>query len=104
MDFGLFFMHWLSHRNQRLWLCHETHHTSEQLYWLNGERRHPLHAMTMAALGLTALLAAGAPPNIISTGSGDSSVQLAFQHANLDYSVGIFRHLLGVAETLSLAS
>lgn len=99
MDFGLFFMHWLSHRNQRLWRFHETHHSSERLYWLNGERRHPVHAMMMAAPGLTALLIAGAPPYIISTGLAILSVHLAFQHANLDYSVGIFRHLLGVAET-----
>lgn len=98
IDFGLFFMHWLSHRNRHLWLFHEAHHSSERLYWLNGERRHPLHAMMMAAPGLIVLLVAGAPPHIVSTALALLSVHLAFQHANLDYSVGVFRHLLGVAE------
>lgn len=99
VDFGLFIMHWLSHRNHRLWLFHEAHHSSERLYWLNGERRHPLHAAMMSAPSLTTLLAVGTPPEIIATGLAILSVQLAFQHANLDYSVGVFRHLLGVAET-----
>lgn len=99
MDFGLFFMHWLSHRNRHLWLFHEAHHSSQRLYWLNGERRHPLHVMMMGTPGMAALLAAGAPPAIISTGLAILSVQLEFQHANLDYSVGVFRHMLSVAET-----
>ena len=99
MDFGLFFMHWVSHRSRYLWRLHEIHHSSERLYWLNGERRHPLHAMIMAAPGLAALLGAGAPPETIAGGLAILSVHLHFQHANLDYSVGPFRHLLGVAET-----
>lgn len=99
IDFGLFFMHWLSHRNESLWRFHEAHHSSKRLYWLNGERRHPLHAALMATPGLLCVLVAGAPPHIIAAGLAILSVHLAFQHANLDYSVGIFRHALGVAET-----
>jgi sterol desaturase/sphingolipid hydroxylase (fatty acid hydroxylase superfamily) len=99
IDFGLFFMHWLSHRHEYLWRFHEAHHSSMRLYWLNGERRHPLHAVMMASPGLLFILLAGAPPNIIAAGLAILSVHLAFQHANLDYSVGIFRHALGVAET-----
>jgi sterol desaturase/sphingolipid hydroxylase (fatty acid hydroxylase superfamily) len=99
IDFGLYAMHWLSHRNHRLWLFHEAHHSSERLYWLNGERRHPLHAVMMGAPGLAVLLALGAPPSVISTALAIFSVHLAFQHANLDYSLGPLRHLFGVAET-----
>jgi len=99
IDFGLYAMHWWSHQYWRLWLFHEAHHSSTRLYWLNGERRHPVHAMVMAAPGLAVLVAAGAPPVTIAVGLAILSVHLAFQHANLDYSVGLFRHLLGVAET-----
>lgn len=99
IDFGLYVMHWWSHRHWRLWLYHETHHSSERLYWLNGERRHPVHAVMMAAPGIVILIAAGAQPVIVASGLAILSVHLAFQHANLDYSVGVLRHLFGVAET-----
>ena len=52
IDFGLWFMHWLSHKNQFLWRLHALHHSSERLYWLNGERRHPLSAVLLASPGL----------------------------------------------------
>ncbi|KRB84239.1 sterol desaturase family protein [Duganella sp. Root198D2] len=99
LDFGLFFMHWLSHRHYRLWLFHEAHHSSERLYWLNSERRHPLHAMMMGAPGLAVLLVLGAPAATIASGLAILSVHLAFQHANLDYSLGPLRHAFGVAQT-----
>ncbi|WP_229632090.1 sterol desaturase family protein [Pseudoduganella violaceinigra] len=99
LDFGFYAMHWLSHRSHRLWRFHEAHHSSERLYWLNGERRHPLHAILMGAPGMGLLLACGAPAAAMSAALAILSVHLAFQHANLDYSLGPLRHLFGVAET-----
>lgn len=40
----------------------------------------------------------GAPANVIGAWFAIVGVHLAFQHANLDYTVGVFRKLLGVAE------
>lgn len=37
LDLSLFAMHLLSHRVQWLWRFHAIHHSSERLYWLNGE-------------------------------------------------------------------
>ena len=98
IDFGLWFMHWLSHKNVFLWRLHALHHSSERLYWLNGERRHPLSALLLASPGLLVVVMLGAPAGVIGCWFAIISVHLAFQHANLDYSVGIFRNLLGVAE------
>lgn len=98
IDFGLWAMHWLSHKSPFLWRLHALHHSSERLYWLNGERRHPLSALVLATPGITVALAVGASPNIIGTWLSIVSVHLAFQHANLDYSLGVFRKLLAVAE------
>ena len=39
MDLGIYVMHRMSHRSAWLWRLHATHHSSERLYWLNGERR-----------------------------------------------------------------
>lgn len=98
VDFGLWFMHWLSHKNKLLWRLHALHHSSERLYWLNGERRHPLSAILLASPGVAIAVVLGAPPEAIGCWFSIIAVHLAFQHANLDYSVGVFRNLIGVAE------
>lgn len=98
IDAGLYAMHRLSHRAQWLWRLHAAHHSAERLYWMNGERRHPLSAVCMAGPGIVIAVAIGAPPLAISAWLSLLAVHLAFQHANLDYTVGPLRHVLGVAE------
>lgn len=98
IDFGLWWMHWLSHKKRFLWRLHALHHSPERLYWLNGERRHPLSALLLAAPGIVCVTLMGAPANVIGAWMGLTAIHLAFQHANLDYSLSYFRHLLGVAE------
>ena len=98
IDFGLWFMHWLSHKNHFLWRLHALHHSSERLYWLNGERRHPLSAVLLASPGLLIAVFLGAPASVIGCWFAVIAVHLAFQHSNLDYSVGVFRQVIGVAE------
>lgn len=98
LDLSLYVMHRLSHRHGLLWRFHSIHHSSRRLYWLNGERRHPLHAALMAGPGLLALGVLGAPAEVVGGWLAILAVHLAFQHANLDYRVGPVRYLLGVAE------
>lgn len=99
IDAGLYAMHRLSHHVPWLWRLHAIHHSAERLYWMNGERRHPLSAVLMAAPGLITVVVLGAPPAVVSAWLTLLSVHLAFQHANLDYTVGPLRALLGVAES-----
>lgn len=54
--------------------------------------------MLLASPGIIVVVALGAPPLIISAWFTLLTVHLAFQHANLNYRVGPFRYLLGVAE------
>lgn len=98
LDLGLYAMHRISHRVHWLWRFHMIHHSAERLYWMNGERRHPLHAALMAGPGLVVLLASGAPSAVVATWFGILTVHLAFQHSNLDYRLGWLRHIIGVAE------
>jgi sterol desaturase/sphingolipid hydroxylase (fatty acid hydroxylase superfamily) len=98
MDLGLYSMHRWSHVQPFLWRLHVLHHSPERLYWLNGGRRHPLSALALAGPGLLTLLALGATPIAVGAWMSIMSVHLAFQHANLDYRLGPFRHLLGVGE------
>lgn len=99
LDIGLYTMHRLSHHVGWLWRLHAAHHSALRLYWMNGERRHPLSAVVLAAPGLLVAVGLGAPPLIISTWLALLSIHLAFQHANLDYSLGPLRAVLGVAES-----
>ena len=98
VDVGLYAMHRFSHRVAWAWRLHVIHHSAERLYWLNGERRHPLSALLMAGPGIGMAVALGAPPHVLSAWLGLLSVQLVFQHTNLDYRVGPLRRWLGVAE------
>ena len=98
VDLGLYAMHRFSHRVTWAWRLHAIHHSAERLYWLNGERRHPLSALLMAGPGLGLAVGLGAPPHVLSAWLALLSVQLAFQHANVDYRVGPLRRWLGVAE------
>ena len=78
-DLSLYGMHRASHRIGWLWRLHAPHHSAERLYWLNGERRHPLHAALMAGPGLISLLLLGAPSAVVATWLGILTVHLAFQ-------------------------
>ena len=98
LDLGLYTMHRVSHVSGFLWKLHALHHSPERLYWLNGGRRHPLSALVLAGPGLTVLLLLGATPIAVGAWMSFMSIHLAFQHANLDYRLGLFRHMFGVAE------
>lgn len=98
LDLSLYLMHRWSHVNPFLWRLHAVHHSPERLYWLNAERRHPLSALMLAGPGLIALLLLGAKAEAISAWFAILTIHLAFQHSNLDYRVGPFKWLLGVAE------
>ena len=97
IDAGLYAMHRASHAAPWLWALHAPHHSAERLYWLNGERRHPLHAVLLAAPGIALVLALGAPAAIVNAWLAFVTVHLAFQHANLDYTLGPLNRWLGVA-------
>lgn len=99
VDFSLYLIHRLSHRHGFLWRMHSIHHSSRRLYWLNGERRHPLHAALMAGPGLLTLGLLGTPAIVVGGWFAILAVHLAFQHANVDYRLGPLRWILGVAET-----
>lgn len=98
MDFWLYLMHRASHISGFLWRLHALHHSPERLYWLNGGRRHPLSAIVLAGPGMFTLLVLGATPIAVGAWLSFMSIHLAFQHANLDYSLGPLRRWLGVAE------
>ncbi len=98
IDVGLYGMHRYSHIQPFLWRLHMLHHSPERMYWLNGGRRHPISALVLAGPSLTLLIVLGATPIAVAAWLAILSVHLCFQHSNLDYSLGLFRHVFCVAE------
>jgi sterol desaturase/sphingolipid hydroxylase (fatty acid hydroxylase superfamily) len=97
IDLGFYLVHRWSHRTAWLWALHAPHHSPERLYWLNGERRHPLHALLMATPGLLIVVLAGAQPAVVAAWLTFLTIHLGFQHANLDYTLGPLNRWIGVA-------
>lgn len=98
LDLSLYSMHRWSHINHFLWRLHAIHHSPQRLYWLNGERRHPLSALLLAGPGLGVLLLGASAEAVSAWFAILTTIHLAFQHSNLDYRVGPLKYLLGVAE------
>lgn len=98
IDFFLYLVHRWSHENDFLWSFHALHHSSEQLYWVNGEKRHPLHQMMEGLPGITAVMLLGAPPVAVVSALTILALNMMLQHGNIDYRAGLLRYVFSVAE------
>ncbi len=98
MDFFLFYVHKISHKYLFLWNLHAIHHSSERLYFLNGEKRHALHQILEGAPGIIVLLFIGTPHMVLITALSILAINMFMQHTNLDYRAGILKKFFCVAE------
>lgn len=98
IDFFLFLAHWLSHQWVWLWRLHAVHHSSERLYFLNGEKRHALHQIIEGLPGITVCLVLGASPQAVAAALGILGVNMLLQHCNVDYRTGWLKQVFSVAE------
>jgi len=98
IDFFLFLVHWQSHRYEWLWKLHAVHHSSERLYFLNGEKRHALHQILEGLPGIGVCLLIGTPPPVIAAALALLAINMMMQHTNLDYRAGFLKKLFCVAE------
>ncbi len=98
MDFFLFYVHKISHKYLFLWDLHAIHHSSERLYFLNGEKRHALHQILEGAPGIILCLFIGTPHTVLITALSLLAINMFMQHTNLDYKAGILKKFFCVAE------
>jgi sterol desaturase/sphingolipid hydroxylase (fatty acid hydroxylase superfamily) len=95
-DFGLMFLHLLSHRWPVLWRLHAVHHGVSRLYGFNGLVRHPLHQIIDMVLATGPMVLVGMPiPTAVLLGFA-VSVQLIVQHSNVAYELGPLRNHLAI--------
>lgn len=98
IDFFLFYVHKISHKYLFLWDLHAIHHSSERLYFLNGEKRHALHQILEGSPGIIVCLLIGTPHTVLITALSLLAINLFMQHTNLDYKAGILKKFFCVAE------
>jgi len=98
IDFFLFYVHKISHKYLFLWNLHSIHHSSERLYFLNGDKRHALHQILEGAPGIVLCLVIGTPHSVLITALSLLAINMFMQHTNLDYKAGILKKFLCVAE------
>lgn len=98
IDFFLFFIHKISHRFTWLWKFHAIHHSSERLYFLNGEKRHALHQIVEGAPGILVCLLIGTPQPAVVAALSILAINMFMQHTNLDYKAGVLKKFFCVAE------
>ncbi|MCR1795722.1 sterol desaturase family protein, partial [Leptospira sp. id769339] len=98
IDFFLYWVHRISHMIPWMWNLHSIHHSSERLYFLNGEKRHALHQILEGGPGILVCFAIGVPSNVLSTTLAFLAVNMFLQHTNLNYRAGFFKKIFCVAE------
>lgn len=98
IDFFLFLVHWQSHKYLFLWRLHAIHHSSERLYFLNGEKRHALHQILEGGPGIMLCLVIGTPQPVVVAALAVLDINMFMQHTNLDYKSGVLKKLFCVAE------
>jgi len=98
IDLFLYLVHWQSHRYEWLWKLHAIHHSSERLYFLNGEKRHVLHQVLEGSPGILLCLAIGTPQPVVVAALALLAINMMMQHTNLDYKAGFLKKFFCVAE------
>lgn len=98
IDFFLYIVHWQSHKYKFLWNLHAIHHSSERLYFLNGEKRHALHQLIEGGPGIILCLIIGTPAPVVVAALAILSINMFMQHTNLNYRAGILKKIFCVAE------
>ena len=98
VEASLYGVHRWSHANRFLWRLHAVHHASRRLYWVNGEKRHPLHQILEGLPGVTALMLVGAPQVALVAALAMLGLNMMLQHGNVDYRAGWLRYVFSVAE------
>ncbi len=92
-DLMMYWIHRAFHRLP-LWKYHAVHHSSEDLDWISAARFHPINIFLGSVASDVVLLLAGISPNVLVFLGPFTIAHSAFVHANLKWSLGLFRYLI----------
>jgi sterol desaturase/sphingolipid hydroxylase (fatty acid hydroxylase superfamily) len=92
-DIILYWTHRWFH-GRRMWKYHAVHHSSEELEWISAARFHPINLFLGSVMADVVMLLAGISPNVFVVLGPLTIAHSAFVHANLDWSLGPFKHVI----------
>lgn len=88
MQLVTYWWHRAHHVVPLLWRFHAFHHSADRLYWVNASRSHPLEELGSQLLVGLAVLALGAPADVVLIASVALATFGTFQHCNADLAWG----------------
>ena len=92
-EFCLYWIHRAFH-GKALWRYHAIHHASEDVEWISAARFHPVNILLGSVLVDVIALLAGITPDIFLIMGPIDTITSAWVHANLDWTLGPFKHVL----------
>lgn len=87
-EFGLYWAHRIAHEWPPLWRFHAIHHSVTRLWIINTGRFHFIDSLFSIALGMTILLALGAPMEVLVWLSAVTAFIGMLTHCNVDMRFG----------------
>lgn len=87
-EFGLFWAHWAAHRIEFFWKFHAIHHSVKKLWFVNTGRFHFVDSLVSIILGLSILLAMGAPMEVVKWMSAVTAFIGMLTHCNVEMRFG----------------
>lgn len=87
-EFGLYWAHRGGHEFPILWRFHVVHHSVTRLWWLNTGRFHFIDSLVSIVLGLSILLALGAPMEVVKWMSAMTAFFGMLTHCNVEMRFG----------------
>jgi sterol desaturase/sphingolipid hydroxylase (fatty acid hydroxylase superfamily) len=93
-DFIGYWTHRTNHTIAPLWNFHAVHHSAEQIDWLTAVRIHPLNDVFSKSIQAVPVLLLGFSPIAVELYTPILSSYVAFIHANVPWSYGMFGYVL----------
>jgi sterol desaturase/sphingolipid hydroxylase (fatty acid hydroxylase superfamily) len=93
-DFIGYWTHRVNHRITPLWNFHAVHHSAEEVDWLTAVRIHPFNDVFSKGIQAIPILLLGFSPIAVELYTPILSSYVAFIHANVPWSYGIFRYVI----------
>ena len=95
-SFGDYWAHRFSHQIDWWWKLHAVHHAPHRMVALNNTRLHPADLALKSAFQLVPILVLGFSPGAVALFGVVRGIQVAFQHADVDFRHGWINHWIAI--------
>lgn len=97
-EFGLYWAHRLGHETEVIWRFHAIHHSVTKLWFFNTGRFHFVDSLVSILAGLSLLMLAGAPMEVVQWISIVTGFVGVLTHCNVDMKCGWLNYIVNTPE------